>query len=181
MNTIESTLTDSEQRELHAWCAEVRATHAGLSRPITADDARLTELQESLGHNLSVAEITPEDLGELYFVHCSKSLPAWPLETPGWAIKTEILSGTYPEMMVQFYGKDWETVDGFLARVELMHVVFVNDFVNHDDTTDKLGDFHEGEAKVYVRQHPEDLPADAALRLAGVLEGAATELSQYSK
>ena len=180
MNTIESNLTASEQREIEAWCAEVRATHAQISQPIHEGESRYDQLLESPGYHIS--QFTPEELGELYFAFVDGNLPQWPLAAPEWVVDTEVRSGAYPEITVEFHGKDWATFGGFMARIEQMHTVFVDDFTNSDGT---IGEYHRhdmipGEARIFIQKHNEDLAADDALQLAIAIEDAATELNRYS-
>lgn len=181
MNTIESNLTDHEQRELDAWCAEVRAAHAEVTRPIEIADPRFAELEKVHGPGLTDAGFTPEELGELCFQNSTARIPAWPLETPAWAVETQVFLGIYPEINIEFTGKAWGTVEWFQASIQQMNTVFVDDFVNDDGTVQgRPGDIKFGEARIYVEEHDENLSADEAFQLARTIQDAATELGKYT-
>ena len=176
MNTEESTFTASESREIEAWCAEVRAAHAIVAAPIEPGDTRYTELELTYGSH--VAGFTPVELGELYFTFSRIEKPRWPLAAPAWAATMNILAGTYPEMQVQFVGKDWNAGE-FSARIEQLHTVFVDDFNNHDGTVDRMGSCTRCSPMVNVAEHAEDFGWEDALQLATAIEDAATELRDF--
>lgn len=177
MNNVRSKMTAHEQREIEAWCAEVRAAHAQSSQPIHEGEPRFDRLVES--RSADVSRSAPEERGESYFAELRGALPPWPLALPEWVVKTEIHAGTYPETVVEFYGRSWTTSGGLMARVEQMRTVFVDDFVDSQGRINRRHEMIVGEAQVFVLKHAEDLSADEAFELAVAIENAAMELSLH--
>jgi hypothetical protein len=176
MNTDQSTFTEAEAREIDAWCAEIRAAHAIMSAPIEDGDPRLAELLELRGGYAK--QLAPEDLGELYFTY-SQSKPAWPLPSPVWAVTTTLLSGTYPEMVVQFEGQEWKG-GRFYAQISQQYTVFVDDFIDAEgDVSFPCGDFHTSPPIIWVSENVEGLTWQDAMLLATTTRNAAVELRDY--
>lgn len=179
MNTTDTTvtLTAAEQSAVDDWCASMRDLHNVYGRPINEGDPRLDELRNT--RRDTTENLTPQELGDLYWWRADIDLPAWPLNVPSWSGPVRYYRHNYPEIGVEFIGRDWAEqtgVDG-TCRVGQIVTVFVDDYRDErDGEAFPAGAALTRPATVYVRVEGE-VTAEQAVAFGEALVNAGRELA----
>jgi hypothetical protein len=171
MNTAIISLTATERAALNEWCTAMVEVHEVGTRPILEGDPRMEVMRKFPRFE----ELTPTELGRLHFWQEPGDLPAFPLPRPEWAVETEVIVGSYPEVNVSFLGRNWATA-GAIAQAFQHATVFVADFHDSDGEHFAAGTFLPTAPHVFVAIG-EELSAGDAMEMGEAIVKAGRDLA----
>lgn len=177
-----ATLSDEDRAKLDAWCAEVRRRYAKLNQPITdlGDPRWETILRSFPGKSIGsmVEAFSTDDLGRLY-AQKAIEFPEWPLPVPDWVESIEFLSGSWPEVEIDFSGKNWH-VGAQEIRVRRLDTIYVDTYpAIHDFPGEDAGTYYSDPAQISVTgEYLTELTADEAILVGVAFEDAGQELAR---
>jgi hypothetical protein len=165
--------------DIAEWSRQIREIHDAIG-PIGQDDPRFLVLVDRLP-GFGLTKWTPEELTDPYWTRVVE-LPEFPVPAPGWAVSTEILRGSYPEVTIEWQGREHTMMGGhYSVRLEQSVTVMVDDFENFDGTIDRRGNVVWSEPYIFVSQLGDGvLSAAAARSFAIALADATEELERWT-